>query len=810
VTTVTRSTCAGASFGGTTTIGGGYPVGLNNGVGGADVIELADTIASLQRNNSAGLRLAVVAQSAAGTDEVVTTAGGGAIILGLPALPIPFLTFPVLLILVGLVAFFGARRARRTAIWRTLSLFFVATGMVVAANFVVDGQVNDWAGVSPLATDPPGDATSGESAIDITAFFGAVEAGRAFLRIDVRDLENNPPTVNPAAATMLEDQPATVTLTGTDPEGATITFSIATPPASGTTSNLTPTGPTSATVLYTPNANFNGSDSFTYTGSDGQGSSVPATVSLTVTPVNDVPSFTRGADQAVPESAGPQTVAGWATAISAGPPDEVATQTVSFTTTVVSTTGNLAFTTAPAVSPTGTLTFTAQNATSGIATVSIVAVDNGGTANGGIDTSAAQTFVINVNAINHAPSFTAGGNQTALEDAGAQTVANWATAINDGDGNTQIVDFQITGNTNPSLFSAAPAISPTGTLTYTTAANANGVASITVVLHDNGGTAFGGVDTSPPQTFTIAVTPVNDAPTFTAGPNQTVFENAGAQTVNPWATAISPGPADEVAQTIAFTANVTGTTGTLAFSAAPAVAPNGALTFTAQNGTSGTATVSLIATDSGGTANGGVNVSPAQTFTITVAGINHAPSFTAGGNQTSLEDAGPQTVNPWATAISDGDGNTQALDFQITGNTNPGLFSAAPAVAADGTLTYTAAANANGTASITLVLHDNGGTGNGGVDTSPPQTFTITVTAVNDVPSFAGGTSASVLESAGPQSFANFHTAISAGPADESGQTLTFATNVVSTTGSLTFSTAPAVAANGTLTFTATNGTFGT
>ena len=213
VTTVTRSTCSGVTFSGATPIGGGYPVGLNNGVGGADVIELADTIASLQRNNSAGLRLAVVAQSATGTDDVVVTASGGPIVLGLPALPIPFLTFPVLLILVGLVAFFGARRARRAAIWRTLSLFFVATGMVVAANFVVDGQVGDWAGVSPLATDPPGDATSGESAIDITAFFGAVEAGRAYLRIDVRDLENNPPTVTPAAATTLEDQPVTVTLT---------------------------------------------------------------------------------------------------------------------------------------------------------------------------------------------------------------------------------------------------------------------------------------------------------------------------------------------------------------------------------------------------------------------------------------------------------------------------------------------------------------------------------------------------------------------------------------------------------------------
>ncbi len=38
-----------------------------------------------------------------------------------------------------------------------------------------------------------------------------------------------------------------------------------------------------------------------------------------------------------------------------------------------------------------------------------------------------------------------------------------------------------------------------------------------------------------------------------------------------------------------------------------------------------------------------------------------------------------------------------------------------------------------------MQLHDNGGTANGGVDTSAAQTFTITVTAVNDAPSFTKG-----------------------------------------------------------------------
>ena len=55
--------------------------------------------------------------------------------------------------------------------------------------------------------------------------------------------------------------------------------------------------------------------------------------------------------------------------------------------------------------------------------------DNGGIANGGVDTSAAQTFTITVTAVNDAPSFTKGADQTVLEDAGAQTVAGWATAL---------------------------------------------------------------------------------------------------------------------------------------------------------------------------------------------------------------------------------------------------------------------------------------------------------------------------------------------------------------------------------------------
>jgi hypothetical protein len=69
---------------------------------------------------------------------------------------------------------------------------------------------------------------------------------------------------------------------------------------------------------------------------------------------------------------------------------------------------------------------------------------------------------------------------------------------------TQTVTF-VTSNNNPSLFSVQPAVSPTGTLTYTPAPGACGTAIVTLVAKDNGGTANGGNDTSAPCTLVIDV-----------------------------------------------------------------------------------------------------------------------------------------------------------------------------------------------------------------------------------------------------------------------------------------------------------------
>jgi large repetitive protein len=219
--------------------------------------------------------------------------------------------------------------------------------------------------------------------------------------------------------------------------------------------------------------------------------------------------------------------------------------------------------------------------------------------------------------VNVAPSFTGGAGQTVREDAGARSVAAWATTISPGPPaeSSQGVSFTVSSD-NPALFSSQPAVAADGTLTFTPAADANGVATVTVIAHDDGGTAGGGVDTSAPSTFTLTVDPINDPPSFTAGPNQSVVSLLGAQSVPAWATGITPGPANEFAQNVTFT--VTNDNPGL-FATQPAVAPNGTLTYTPTLFAIGSATVTVWAVDDGGKSGPGADdTSPPQTFTISI------------------------------------------------------------------------------------------------------------------------------------------------------------------------------------------------
>ena len=101
---------------------------------------------------------------------------------------------------------------------------------------------------------------------------------------------NAPPKAQASAVTTQEDTPVQVTLAGSDRDGNPLTYTVLKGPSHGRLSGTEPN------VVYSPQANFNGPDSFTFKVSDGKADSAVAAVSITVTPVNDPP--TAHADSA--------------------------------------------------------------------------------------------------------------------------------------------------------------------------------------------------------------------------------------------------------------------------------------------------------------------------------------------------------------------------------------------------------------------------------------------------------------------------------------------------------------------------------
>jgi hypothetical protein len=115
--------------------------------------------------------------------------------------------------------------------------------------------------------------------------------------------------------------------------------------------------------------------------------------------------------------------------------------------------------------------------------------------------------------------------------------------------------------------------------------------------------------------------------------------------------------------------------------------------------------------------------------------VNEAPRFTGGQNITVAEDALWTVVTRWAKGMTAGPPSEvgQSLSFSVS-NSAPTLFSIQPSILANGDLWFKPATDAHGNARVTVWLHDNGGTANGGRDTSDPQFFDLTITAVNDAP----------------------------------------------------------------------------
>ena len=106
-------------------------------------------------------------------------------------------------------------------------------------------------------------------------------------------IENGGPAAAPQAVTTLEDTPVAITLRGQDADGDALSFRVETGPVNGALSGRPPE------LVYSPNPNFTGSDSFRFSVSDGRLASEPATVAVTVQALDDPPTADAGPDQAV-------------------------------------------------------------------------------------------------------------------------------------------------------------------------------------------------------------------------------------------------------------------------------------------------------------------------------------------------------------------------------------------------------------------------------------------------------------------------------------------------------------------------------
>ena len=388
----------------------------------------------------------------------------------------------------------------------------------------------------------------------------------------------------------------------------------------------------------------------------------------------------------------------------------------------------------------------------------IVQVSDG---NGGTNT---QTINVTVSNVNETPTVTTISNQTINEDG-----STGALAFTVGDPETAAGSLSVTASSsNPTLIPNGNLVlggsGANRTITVIPAADQNGgPATITVTVSD-------GVN-STQTTFTVTVAAVNDAPVRTAGSvnNLTVLEDSGLWSLGLGGVAYSPGGgADEAGQTLTYT--VTAVPSSAFFG--DIVLADGLTVVTASTNytlaqiqgmqlrttlnQSGVSMFQFNVTDSGGTANGGVNTI-SEAIVLTITAVNDAPVVTTTGTTLNYtENAAATPVDPGLTVGDVDNANLTGATVSISTNyangqdvlafTNQlgitGSWSAATGVLTlTGTTTcanyetalrsisYFNSSDNPSTFTRTIAFVVNDGTAN-----NAAATRNISVTAVNDAP----------------------------------------------------------------------------
>ncbi|HEX3131883.1 MAG TPA: Ig-like domain-containing protein [Thermoanaerobaculia bacterium] len=480
---------------------------------------------------------------------------------------------------------------------------------------------------------------------------------------------NDALTANDDTATVAEDGSVTVNVLAndTDPESDPLTVVSVT---QGTNGSVAIVG---NQVTYTPSADFHGTDSFTYTASDGNGGTGGATVTVTVTPVNDAPVAGDDTASVVEDGSVTISVLGDDTDVD-GDTLVVASVTQGTNGTVVIV-GSSQVTYTPATNFHGTDSFT-------------YTVSDG---NGGTDTA---NVTVTVGAANDAP-VANNDSATTAED----TAVSVSVLANDTDldGDTLSVASVTQG--------ANGAVTISGTqVVYTPGANFHGSDSFTYTASDgNGGSAT--------ATVTVTVTPVNDAPVAVA--DMASVAEDGSVPVS-----VLANDTDVDGDTLTLIAVTQGAHGSVVIGGSsgsqavytPAANYNGpdSFTYTVRDGNGGNAV---------------------GTVTVTVTGTNDAP--VAVNDTASVAEDGSVVVSVRSND-SDLDGDTLTITAVTQG--------AHGSVTHNGsTVTYTPAANYNGSDSFTYTISDgNGGTASASV--------AVTITPVNDPPVAVNDTATTLAE----------------------------------------------------------------
>jgi hypothetical protein len=283
-----------------------------------------------------------------------------------------------------------------------------------------------------------------------------------------------------------------------------------------------------------------------------------------------------------------------------------------------------------------------------------------------------------------------------------------------GDVSTPVASLTVTATSSdqsiiPDANLVLGGTNPNRTITVTPLANAfGGPVTITVSVSD-------GISTTN-ETFTVTVNAINDAPTITAIADQSIAEDA------------STGP---LAFTIGDLETAPGSLTVTATSSDQTLIPDANVVL-GGSGANRTVTVTPAADQTGGPATITVSVSDGtdstpETFTVTVGASDDGPTITAIADQVIDEDTstGPLafTVGDVDTAVGSLTVTATSSDQTLIPNANVVLGGVNP----NRTVTVTPAANQTG-GPVTITVSVSDGT------TTTNETFTVTVSALNDAP----------------------------------------------------------------------------